>query len=164
MEVRAGRVPKGGTDREANSDTECTEKRVALLTTRLPKFDSEAERIVFGVYEIKGIHEDCRGRIWIEGSAEHAIRLSESNARKLPYWEFKQGNPDWRTGLFRYMSDQEVTNFLHALNPHLRSAQDRAVLERLLACSGNLEPERGDGEHPGCGGRAQTEIRPRRRR
>ena len=115
--------------------------KVALLTTRHPTHDTETERIVFGVYEIERVRTDDRGEIWIEGSAEHAISLSESSAMALPYWEFKQGNPIWGTGLFRYMSDQEVTNFLHALNPHLRSAPERAVLERLLACCGNLEPE-----------------------
>ena len=34
-----------------------------------------------------------------------------------------------------------MTNFLHALRPLLQSAQDRTVLEELLECCGNLEPE-----------------------
>ena len=119
--------------------------KVALLTTRHPDCDFENDRIVFGVYEIKRVRADSDGLIWIEGSAEHAIRLSDRAALALPYWDFRnlglEDKPDWRTGLFRYLSDQEVTNFLHALNSHLRNARDRAVLERLLACCGNLEPE-----------------------
>ena len=119
--------------------------KVALLTTRHPDFDFENDRIVFGVYEIERVRADSDGLNWIEGSAEHAIRLSDGVALALPYWDFRnlgpEDRPDWRTGLFRYLSDQEVTNFLHALNSHLWSAQHRAVLERLLACCGNLEPE-----------------------
>ena len=64
----------------------------------------------------------------------------------LPYWRFKtplrKAGQRWDRRLFQYISDQEVTNFLHALRPHLRSARDRTVLEALLECCGNLAPER----------------------
>lgn len=120
--------------------------KVALLTTRHPKRDKEAERIVFGVYKIERVTQDEDGMVWVEGSADHAIGLSESDAFALPYWRFKRRRKGtsvaWGTGLFRYLSDQEVTNFLHALRPLLLSAQDRTVLEELLECCGNLEPER----------------------
>ena len=124
--------------------------KVALLTTRHPERDTERERIVFGVYKIERVRRDDCGQIWIEGSADHAIRLSESAAFALPYWNFKKlapdDEPDWRTGLFRYISDQELTNFLHPLYRRLQSAQDRTVLEELLECSGNLDPELAPGE------------------
>ena len=119
--------------------------KVALLTTRHPERDTERERIVFGVYKIEDVSRGNSGEIWIEGIVDHAIRLSESAAFALPYWRFKRkeegARPAWGSGLFRYLSDQEVTNFLHALSPHLRSAQDRTVFEDLLECCGNLEPE-----------------------
>lgn len=127
--------------------------KVALLTTRHPERDTEAERIVFGVYRIERVSPDGRGMVWVEGSADHAIRVSESAAFALPYWRFKRRRKGtsvaWGTGLFRYLSDQEVTDFLHALRPLLRSAQDRTVLEELLKCSGNLEPERDPEEENG---------------
>ena len=120
--------------------------KVALLTTRHPDRDTEAQRIVFGIYKIEHVGSDESGLIWVEGSAGHAIRLSESAAFALPYWGFKRQRKGtaaaWGTGLFRYVSDQEVTNFLHALRPLLQSAQDRTVLEELLECCGDLEPER----------------------
>lgn len=119
--------------------------KVALLTTRHPRYDTERERMVFGVYRIERITQDESGEIWIEGSDNQAIRLSESAAFALPYWRFKKlgsnKKPDWRTGLVRYMSDREVTNFLHSLSPHLQSPQDRTILEQLLECCGNLTPE-----------------------
>ena len=121
------------------------EGKVALLTTRHPRCDKEQRRIVFGVYKIEHVVRDESGEIWIEGSADGAIRLSESTAFAVPFWNFKElppnGRPDWRTGLFRCLSDQEVANFLHALNSRLRSPRDRTVLEELLACCGNLDPE-----------------------
>lgn len=119
--------------------------KVAILTTRHPDRDTERERIVFGVYKIEDVNAGDSGEIWIKGSTEYAIRLSESAAFALPYWRYKrlkEGTPPtWGSGLFRYLSDQEVTNFLHALSPHLRSAQDRTVLEDLMECCGSLEPE-----------------------
>ena len=82
--------------------------------------------------------------IWLESDAAHSIRLSKSAAFALPYWSFikvpASDKPDWRTGLFRYVSDQEVANFLHALEPLLQDAEDRLVLDNLLDCCGNLEP------------------------
>lgn len=118
--------------------------KVALLTTRLPD-RKEIERIVFGVFKISGRKPDEHGT-WAIGDPECAIRLPKTAALALPYWSFKpyrhfkNGRPNWGTGLFRYASDQEVTNFLHALFPRLQSPKDRSVLERLLECCGNLAP------------------------
>ena len=119
--------------------------KVALLTTRHPVRDSEAKRIVFGVFRIESVIEEDNGEISVVGNPAQAIRLSEVAALAVPFWRFKHlpssGTPDWRSGLFRYISDQEVANFLHALYPHLQSAQDRTALEDLLACCGKLDPE-----------------------
>ncbi|MCY4555247.1 MAG: hypothetical protein OXF79_02420 [Chloroflexi bacterium] len=127
--------------------------KVALLTTRHPERDTEQARIVFGVYKIERVGEDDNGDIWVEGSADHAIRLSESAAFALPYWRFKTSEdgqaPAWKTGLFRYLSDQEVSNFLHALRPLLKSSRDRTVLEELLECCGNLPAEIDDEDPDG---------------
>ena len=43
--------------------------------------------------------------------------------------------------LIPLFGQQRDRHFLHALSPHLRSAQDRMVLEDLLECCRNLEPE-----------------------
>ena len=127
--------------------------KVALLTTRHPGRDTEPARIVFGVYKIERVIEDDSGQIWVEGSADHAIRLSETAAFALPYWRFKTRNegqaPVWGSGLFRYLSNREVSNFLHALRPLLKSARDRTVLEELLECCGNLPVEIDDEDPDG---------------
>ena len=119
--------------------------KVSLLTTRHPEYDSEAKRIVFGVFRIESVIEEDNGEISVVGNPAQAIRLSEEAALAVPFWKFKSlpasGTPDWRSGLFRYISDQELANFLHALYPHLQSAQDRTVLEDLLVCCGNLEAD-----------------------
>ena len=119
--------------------------KVALLTTRHPRDDSEEKRIVFGIFKISRIDDSHAGQTWVTGEPEHAIRVPEAAAQDLLYWNFKKRprsrEPKWGTGLFRYISDQEVTNFLHELFPRLQSPRDRAVLEHLLECCGNLEPE-----------------------
>ena len=119
--------------------------KVALLTTRHPKSDTERERFVFGVYKIEEVTRGNSGETLVKGSAGNAIRLSDSAAFALPYWRFKcmkEGmSPSWGSGLFRYLSDKEVTNFLHALSPYLQSPRDRIVLEHLLECCGNIVPE-----------------------
>ena len=119
--------------------------KVALLTTRHPDRDSENQRIVFGLFKMIKVIDEGDSETWVEGSPDHAIRLSETAAFALPYWRFKTppkgGAPAWGTGLFRYTSDEEVANFLYALFPYLQDAQDRAVLEHLLDCCGNPRPE-----------------------
>ena len=79
--------------------------KVALLSTRHPKRDSERKRIVFGVYKIEDVNQGNSGEIWIKGSTDHAIRLSESAAVALPYWKFKRMKAGvaaaWGSGLFR---------------------------------------------------------------
>ena len=73
--------------------------KVALLTTRHPARDTEPARIVFGVYKIERVIEDDSGQIWVEGSADHAIRLSETAAFALPYWRFKTRNEGAGSGM-----------------------------------------------------------------
>lgn len=118
------------------------EGKVALLTTWHPDYDEECQRIVFGAFKIVEISEDDHGRIWIEGESDSAIRLPEAAALALPYWRFKtyprNDEPTWRSGLFRYVSDQEVSDFLHALHPFLNTAQYSKAPEELHACCKDL--------------------------
>ena len=99
----------------------------ALLTTRHPDHDTETERIVFGVCKIEDVSRGNSGEIWVEGSADHAIRLSESAAFALPYWRFKRlrdgAPPAWGSVLFRYLSDQEVE--LTRFRGHIQSRERR---------------------------------------
>ena len=137
------------------------EGKVVLLTTRHPDYDEESQRVVFGAFKIVEISEDDDGRIWVEGEPDSAIRLPEAAALALPYWRFKtyprNDEPTWRSGLFRYVSDQEVSNFLHALHPFLQTAQDRMANEELQACCEDLPRdttvENADVEIPGEGSR-----------
>ena len=137
--------------------------KVALLTTRHPDYDTERQRIVFGAFKIIEVSENDDGDTWLTGESDTAIRLSESAALALPYWRFKgcpgSGAPDWRMGLFRSVSNQEVSNFLHALHPFLQNAQDRIALEILLECCGDLSrdvaQENPDVEIPGADSRTK---------
>ena len=119
--------------------------KVALLTTRHPGYDTEKHaekrRIVFGVFKIVNIDTGVDGEDWVVGAPESAIQVPEATALALPYWTFKKGVPIWGRGIFRYVSDQEITNYLHALFPRLQRRRDRVVLESLLECCGSLKPK-----------------------
>ncbi len=137
------------------------EGKVALLTTRHPDYDNEHQRIVFGVFKIVKYKNKATG-VRVKGKSDNAIRLPEAAALSLPYWRFKAyppHGPRWDSGLFRYISDQEVSNFLHALRPFLQNAPDRMTLERLLQCCGGLPrktaEENVDVEIPGAESRTK---------
>lgn len=114
--------------------------KVALLTTRRPDHTREHDRVVFGIFKIKGIEEEeSRGTI-VRGDRKWSLRLPGDVDLKL--WIFKEGDPDWRMGLFRYVSDQEVCDLLHALDRRLRSPREHMIVEHLLECCGGLPPRR----------------------
>lgn len=119
------------------------EGKIALFTTRHPDHDHEDKRIVFGVSRIQDVHMDDDGATWIHGDHSMCIRLASTTALSLPFWGFKslpKGNkPKWGSGLFRCISDDEVTYFLNALYPYLQSAEDRFTVEQLALCCGAHE-------------------------
>lgn len=116
------------------------EGKVALLTTRLPTADQERNRIVFGLYKIAEIVDDEDQGVAVVGDPDWALRLPREAAPR--YWRFKRGSPDWRTGLFRFVTDQEVCDLLRATLPLLRSPRDRLVAEHLLDLCGALPASR----------------------
>lgn len=151
--------------------------KVALFTTRHPELDNESDRLVFGISRIERIIEDKNGATWIHGDRSMCIRLAESTAFALPYWKYKslpkRNKPEWGSGLFRYISDAEVLDFLHDLYPLLRNAEDRNVAEQLAhGCGGrelspslpskNVKPSIGDTEQkygPGGEGKRHRELK-----
>lgn len=115
--------------------------KIALLTTRTPARDLEADRIVFGLFRIARIAPDRDQGVSVVGDRECFLRLPQEPP--VRFWRFKAGAPDWRTGLFRFVTDQEVSNLLWAVKESLRSPQDRLVADRLLACCGSLPRDPG---------------------
>ena len=63
--------------------------KVALLTTRHPDHDSEAQRIVFGIFKIIKLTDNDGEEIQLKGNPNSAIRLPEAAMLSLPYWDFK---------------------------------------------------------------------------
>lgn len=117
------------------------EGKVALLTTRRPTDTQEKDRLVFGILKIKEIKPDHADQgTLVVGDRRWSLRLLSDVELRL--WMFKRGDPDWRTGLFRYVSDQEVCDLLHALRRRLRSPQEHLIIEHLLECCGGLPPRK----------------------
>ena len=126
--------------------------KIALFTTRHPKLESafkraqrnpESSRLVFAIANILNIYIAKDGTQWIQCDSNTAVKLSESTARSLPYWRFKlpsSAGHRWGSGLIRYISDKEVINYLSALYPHIKSAEERVRLEMLSISCGPLHP------------------------
>lgn len=116
--------------------------KVALLTTRLPG-SREADRVVFAVFKIANIGpSDERQGTLVKASRRYTLRVPRSAAVTLPYWRFKRDHVQrWGTGLFRYVTDLEVSDYLHALRPFMvYSPRDREIVEHLLECCGSRPP------------------------
>ncbi len=123
--------------------------KIALFTTLHPKLVSEykrarrnpeSSRLVFAISRIVNIYEEDDTQ-WVQCDPNTAIRLSESATRALLYWRFKSptsAGHKWGSGLVRYISNAEVLTYLSALYPRVRSAEERAKLERLSNSCGPL--------------------------
>jgi len=114
--------------------------KVALLTTRRSDHTHERDRVVFGILKIKDIEPQESWGVVVRGDRKWSLRLPEDVDLKL--WMFKRGDPDWRMGLFRYVTDREVCDLLHTLDRRLRSPREHMIVEHLLECCGGLPPRR----------------------
>lgn len=143
--------PPAGTEGKPLRIKQAKEGKIVLFTTRLPKLDDECKqprrnpessRIVFAISKIREIYNDEEEIQWVQCDRRASLRLTESAALALPYWKFKKSTRtgyQWGSGLFRYISDEEIAHFLSALYPLLKSADERAVLEKLAHSCGGIK-------------------------
>jgi hypothetical protein len=104
---------------------------LALLTTRLPGSD-ESSRLIIGIMRIQRL-EDHGDSFWLIGDPKNCLRAPENAL--LRYWRFRKGIQRWGTHLYRYLQDNEVTNYLSALLPVLNRPVDCSMAKRLLGFS-----------------------------
>ncbi len=104
---------------------------IALLTTRFPG-QSEAERSVFALYRIGKRVVSLRGGTWLESDGTMQILLPASLARDVRYWDYVDQSPDWRTGLFRYPSDESTARLLAEVTYRLGDHDDRDRIYRAV--------------------------------
>lgn len=120
---------------------------VAILTTLKPG-TREPSRFIFAIFRIGHISNDPHSGAMLVSDSTLDVRLPDDVAPLLQFWRYhsnKQGPPDWRTGLFRYLAVDETTTILSEIMGGLGDrierdliyeALDRKVLPRLPGTGG----------------------------
>lgn len=110
--------------------------KIALFTTVDPGETGEA-RYIFGFFIIKGDYIDSHyGATKIVGYPEYTLKIPQEC--RLRFWDFymnRDGSTAWGTGLYRYLTDEQVISYLNAQIDELKREgyEDEALLaERVL--------------------------------
>lgn len=108
---------------------------VVVLTTRFPDEDSEQQRRIIGLYRV-GKVKDASGETVLAADETYRIRLPLEEARELYFWDYYMnasgpGKPRWGTGLFRYLSDQQVARIVEDLRESVRDDTTKDLLAEL---------------------------------
>lgn len=105
---------------------------IAILTTRFPG-QSEAERSVFAIYRIGKRAVSPETGTWLESDGSMDVMLPSALARDVRYWDYAEADPDWRTGLFRYLTPKATERLLSEV---MYLLGDRDERDRILKAVG----------------------------
>jgi hypothetical protein len=106
--------------------------KFAILTTRFPD-EPESKRRIVGLFQIGNIEESPE--TVVIATPDSRIRLPFEEAKELYFWAYlntKTGKPDWRTGLFRYLKDEQVHRILADVAETVRDENTRVAVKRLI--------------------------------
>jgi len=101
--------PRKGTGRKIRN---VIPGKLAIFTT-VDAGRAEEERYIFGFFVIKDHYEDHDGATKIVGYPEYTLKIPKDS--RLMFWDFyrnRDGSTFWGTGLFRYLGDDVVVNYL----------------------------------------------------
>lgn len=106
---------------------------IAILTTIFPG-DKEQDRRVIGFFYVDNVETEEQEPTKIWANPELSIRLPLEEAKELFFWDYynTKGGAKWGTGLFRYLSDDQVKRILLDLNETIRNEDQKDVISRVL--------------------------------
>jgi len=107
--------------------------QIAVLTTRFPG-DDEIDRKIIGLFLIGFVKKASGDSTKLIAAPKYRIRLPLEEAKNLYFWDYykTKGGARWGTGLFRYMTDQEVAAILNDLALTLRESRCKTLVGELL--------------------------------
>lgn len=105
--------------------------KIAVLTTRFPG-DKEIDRKIIGLFRIGKVTTEDGKKTYVEADNDIGIRLPLDEAKQLYYWDYKEGDPDWRMKLFRYLEDVDVAQILKDIHSITRDTTIRQKADELL--------------------------------
>ncbi|MCX7943944.1 MAG: hypothetical protein N2746_05485 [Deltaproteobacteria bacterium] len=118
-------------------------KKFAILTTRFPK-DKEKDRKVIGLFKIDRVeHNNNNETFFISENKKTRIELSQSVAKKINFWDFYKNNKGaaaWGTGVFRYLSDEQVASILEYIRAITSGEINQKVSNILKSDFNNVQP------------------------
>jgi hypothetical protein len=95
--------------------------KIAILTNRLPE-EEESKRKIFGFLHIKSFSpadKKNREEAYVKADKKYSLEIEDDDLRPL-FWDYYEnsnnpGNISWGTGLFRYLTDEQVYLILLAI-------------------------------------------------
>jgi hypothetical protein len=117
--------------------------KIVILTTRRPD-QEESERQIIGAYEIDRIDDEQH----LVSTPDSRIRLTKQQSEMLLFWRYHSttNKADWRTGLVRYVEDEQVHTILSDMSTVCGFSQSgivaRALLEKHFG-AGQVPPPNG---------------------
>jgi hypothetical protein len=125
---------------------------LAVLTT-MPPGAAQEGRIVFGWFRVGGVGKDNSG-CFVESDGSMDTVLPDDVARQARFWRYYQnsdGSRKWGTGLFRYLSEQQIRDLLRDVVGLLGDRGERDVVLAALGAELVEQPVRQlpvvDGDH-----------------
>lgn len=106
---------------------------IAVFTTRFPYEPREDQRRVIGLFIIGELQVDD-GMTIVSADPNFRVRFPMSAARELYFWDYfrnSSGGPKWGTGLFRYLSDDQVARLIADAQYVIDDANDKVLLESI---------------------------------
>ncbi len=109
----------------------------AILTTRFPMGrgnEPESQRRIIGMFQI--VQVTNKPETMLIASPKGRVQLRMAEAKELFSWEYhriKGTQPDWRTGLFRYLDDTQVHRILVDTLSIIQDNDRKTILNDLIA-------------------------------
>ncbi len=108
----------------------------AILTARFPNEPDESQRRIIGVFQIGEVKDVPNSETMLIASPKGRIRLRMVEAKELFFWEYyttASTQPDWRTGLFRYLDDTQAHRILVDTVAIIQDSDRKAIVNDLIA-------------------------------
>ena len=114
---------------------------LCVLTTREPGSKRELDRIIFAAFIIGECDEGDGDQIAGFAKADSDLRISFSmdEARRLRFHDYYAqnkypDNPQWGSGLYRYITDEESILILESMLKVKASTSGKEIIQRMIDC------------------------------
>lgn len=111
--------------------------KLCVLTTREPGYD-ESARYIFAVFLIDDFFNgDEQKEGYVKNNSQWKLSLKPQEAYKMRFWNYysnndKNQNEDWRSGLYRYFSDEQAVQILKDIVEITTEKNEKEFAQKFL--------------------------------